>query len=82
VGKLIDSKKTIEKSPSLKNGIEAKLEDLIFYKNLYILNGVGGRGFVFAPFLAKQLIDSIFKDTKIEKTVESYRLFKKWVKRN
>ena len=43
VGKLIDSKKSFEKYPHLKNGFQIKNENLEMIENFYVLNGVGGR---------------------------------------
>ena len=55
VGKLVDSKKTLEEFPHLKNGSHIKDEMISTIDNLYVLNGVGGRGYVLSPYLAKNL---------------------------
>jgi len=81
VGEIIDSKKTIQEFPNLVNGTEVSSKKFIRYKNLYILNGVGGRGFTLAPYLAKQLVDNIINNTKIDKDIVVDRLFTKEVKR-
>ena len=82
VGKLIDSRKTIDKFPHLVNGSHVKDDMLSTIDNLYVLNGVGGRGFVLSPFLAKNLVDSIFKNNFLDSSIRTDRLFKRWVKKS
>lgn len=81
VGKMIDSKSTIEKYPHLVNGSHIKDNMLITYDNLFVLNGLGGRGFVLSPYLAYNLVESIVKKNKLEKDIITHRLFKRWVKK-
>ena len=81
VGKVIDSKKTLLEFPYLKNGTNVNEKRFTRYENLYILNGVGGRGFVFSPYLAKQLCDLIIYDKEVDDQININRLFKREVKR-
>lgn len=81
VGELVDSKATIEKFPHLKNGSHIKDEMLLQYENLYVLNGIGGRGFVLSPYLANQLVNHLVKNNKIQEEITTHRLFKRWVKK-
>ncbi|RXJ80692.1 FAD-binding oxidoreductase [Arcobacter sp. F2176] len=81
VGSLIDSKSTLNMFPYLKNGTPVKSDRFIRYENLFILNGVGGRGFVLSPYLAKKLVDFIKKNDTLEDEITVDRLFKKWVRR-
>ncbi|RXI25093.1 FAD-dependent oxidoreductase [Aliarcobacter trophiarum] len=81
VGALINSKKSFEVYPHIKKGAFIKDEQLILYKNLYTLNGVGGRGFVLAPYLAKVLSEFIINGSEIEKDVLNFRLFKRWARK-
>lgn len=81
VGKLIDSKRTLEKYPHLTNGSHIKNSMLISHENLFVLNGVGGRGFVLSPYLAKQLVDFIINGKEIDEEIKVDRLFKKWVRK-
>ncbi len=81
VGKLVDSKATIEKYPHLVNGSFIKDDMLLNFDNLYIINGVGGRGFVLSPYLAFTLVDNIIKNNKIQSDILTHRLFKRWVKK-
>lgn len=81
VGAIIDSKKTVEEFPYLKNGTNVDSKRFTRYKNFYILNGVGGRGFVLAPYLAKQLVDNIVDKKLIDEDIKVDRLFKREVRR-
>ena len=82
VGELIDSKRTIEKYPHLVNGSHVKNSMLSSYENLFVINGVGGRGFVLAPFLANSLIEYIFCKKELVEEIKTARLFKRWVKKS
>lgn len=81
VGSLIDSEKTLNMFPYLKNGTNVKSERFSRYDNLFVLNGVGGRGFVLAPYLAKKLVDFIKDKKELDEAITVDRLFKKWVRR-
>ena len=81
VGKLVDSEKSFEKYPHLKNGFQIKNENLEMINNLYILTGVGGRGFVLSPYLAYVLVENIFNNKELEEEITNYRLFKRWAKK-
>lgn len=81
LGKLVDSKKSFEKYPHLKNGFQIKNENLEMIDNLYILNGVGGRGFVLSLYLANKLVENIFNNEELEEEITNFRLFKRWAKK-
>ncbi len=81
VGKVIDSRCTIQEFPYLKNGTNVESKRFIRYENLYILNGVGGRGFVLSPYLAKKLVDNIVKQEEIDDNIKVDRLFKREVRK-
>ena len=81
VGKVIDSKRTIQEFPYLKNGTNVESKRFTRYENLYILNGVGGRGFVLSPYLAKKLVDSIVKQEDIDENIRVDRLFRREVRK-
>ncbi len=81
VGKLIDSKKSFEKYPHIKNGTHIKNENLIMIDNLFVLNGVGGRGFVLSLYLANELVQSALNDKKLDDEITNYRLFSRWAKK-
>lgn len=81
IGEMIDSKKTLTSFPCLKKGVKIQPEKFSRYKNLFCINAIGGRGFVLAPFLAKQLVDFIIHKIEINSTLKVDRLFKRWVKK-
>ncbi|MEA3353278.1 MAG: FAD-binding oxidoreductase [Campylobacterota bacterium] len=81
LGKLIDSKKTIEEFPHLKKGTYVPKQRFTRYENLYTLNGLGGRGFVLAPYLAKSLVELIIEDKNIDDDILCDRLFIREVKK-
>lgn len=81
VGKMIDSKATIEKYPHLINGSHVKNDMLKTYDNLFVLNGVGGRGYVLSPYLAYNLVENIVNKKELDEDIITHRLFKRWVKK-
>ncbi|MDY0328452.1 MAG: D-amino-acid oxidase, partial [Arcobacteraceae bacterium] len=81
VGEIIDEAKTLEDFPYLKNGTHVQEDRFTRYKNLFVLNGVGGRGFVLAPYLASKLVDFIVNQQQLPSSIKVDRLFKKWVKK-
>ncbi|UOX35600.1 FAD-binding oxidoreductase [Flavobacterium sediminilitoris] len=46
-------------------------------KNLHVLNGLGTRGVMLGPFLAKQLFDNIENNKPLEKEIDVDRFYKK-----
>jgi len=78
IGKIIDVGYMLEAHPSIKKGRTFPLK---YRENLYVLNGLGGRGFVFAPLMAKMLADNIVNNKEIDKRVNPDRLFWKWCRK-
>lgn len=78
VGKVIDVEWMLEHHPNIVKGAKPPLK---YHKNLYILNGVGGRGFVFSPLMAKWLSELIVDRRGIDSRVDPDRLFLKWARR-
>ena len=81
VGKVVDSKKSLKKYPNILNGERGSWHELEYHKNIYLINGVGGRGFVLAPYLANLLKESIFENQKIDSKLTSERLFYKYYRK-
>lgn len=81
IGKLVDSQKSLEKFPHIINGTHIKNSMLETINNLYVINAVGGRGFVLSPYLANQLVEHIINNKEIEESILSHRFFKRWAKR-
>lgn len=78
VGGLIDVSYMLSTYPSIKKGQKKPLKNM---KNLYVFNGLGGRGFVFAPLLAKWLVETMLEDKVLDKRVNPDRLFWKWCRK-
>jgi len=79
LGRVIDSKFMLEKYPKIKQGY--KKAPLQYLENIYVFNGLGGRGFVLAPLMAKWLIEYIFETKELDSRVNANRLFLKWARR-
>jgi len=78
VGRVVDSKFMLDNYPNLKKGNKYPLK---YIDNLFILNGLGARGFVLAPSMAKILVEYILDNRDIPKEVNPDRLFFKWCRR-
>jgi len=81
VGEIINSEKTLEEFPYLKNGTYVEPERFTRFQNSYVLSGVGGRGFVLSPYLAKKLVEKIVHNKDVDSCLCVDRLFKREVKR-
>lgn len=77
VGKVVDYEASLKKYPSIKNGTKISQDLLEYFPNIYIINALGSRGFVFGPYLAKILSENILKETPILKEVSTQKLFYK-----
>jgi len=78
IGKVIDVDYMLENHPSIKKGRKFPLK---YIDNLYVYNGLGGRGFVFAPMMARMLAEYIVDKKEIDARVNPDRLFWKWVRK-
>ena len=78
-GRVIDVPFMLETYPAITRGAKPELK---YMDNLYICNGLGGRGFVFAPLMAKLLSKMIISDTQIDSRVNPDRLFLKWCRKS
>ncbi len=81
VGELIDYDATLEKYPSIKNGTKIPKESLLYHPNIFIINALGSRGFVFAPYLAKILSQYLLEKTEIPEEISTQKLFFKYVRK-
>lgn len=81
VGGLINSQKTLELFPHIKKGTHVQNHRLSQYENLFVLNGLGGRGFVLAPYLAHLLCKHMVHQKELPATITTHRLFKRWAKK-
>jgi len=78
VGKVIDVPFMLEHYPKVLRGAKP---ELTYIDNLYVLNGLGGRGFVFAPLMAKILAEHIVEKKSLDERVNPDRLFLKWCRK-
>ncbi len=81
VGEVIDVSTMLEEHPKLPRGIKLK-EKPKKIENLYVCNGLGGRGFVFAPLMGKMLAENIVDKREIDERVNPDRLFVKWCRKS
>ena len=81
VGSVIDVPLMLKKHPKLVRGEKLKREPKKI-KNLYVINGLGGRGFVFAPLMGKMLAENIVEGKEIDSRVNPDRLFLKWCRKS
>jgi len=79
VGRVIDVPYMLEKYPLITKGAKPELKHM---KNLFICNGLGGRGFVFAPYMAELLSEAIVDAQEMDSRVNPDRLFLKWCRKS
>ena len=78
VGQVIDVPYMLETYPAVVRGAKPALQ---YVDGLYVLNGLGGRGFVFAPLMAKMLAECISSGAGTDSRVNPDRLFLKWARK-
>ena len=81
LGSVIDVPYILEEYPKITQGTKIK-EPAKKIGNLYVCNGLGGRGFVFGPLMGKQLALHIIDGTVIDPRMNPDRLFLKWCRRD
>lgn len=79
VGKVIDVAFMLETYPAIIRGAKPEMK---YIDNLFICNGLGGRGFVFAPLMAKMLAECIVEGKEVDIRVKTDRLFLKWCRKS
>ncbi len=78
VGGVVNVPYMLENYPAVTRGAKPPLE---YHPNLYVCNGLGGRGFVFAPLMAKWLSEHIVHHAPLDNRVNPDRLFLRWARR-
>jgi len=78
VGRVVDVSYMAEHHPNVFRGAKPELKH---FENLFVLNGLGGRGFVFAPLMAQWLSELIINGKEVDKRVDPDRLFLKWARK-
>ncbi len=79
VGAVVNAEKTIEKLPNILKKKKYNIKEYDYYKNLYMINGVGGYGFVLAPYLAQMLCSDIILNEPIESKLLPSRFLRRWL---
>ena len=59
----------------------SSVEEPEYYPALYMINGVGGYGFVQGPYLARQLSRHILYGEELDEKLAPERFFRRWIKR-
>ncbi|WP_345974233.1 FAD-dependent oxidoreductase [Sulfurimonas sp. HSL3-7] len=80
-GRVVDASGSLARGLDLINIKKIGDEQFVYYPELYMINGSGGYGFVFAPYLAKQLSDHICKGQALDPELSPSRFFKRWAKK-
>ena len=81
VGRVVDYEKTIKKYPKLLNGQKVDFDQFEYMEDIYMINGVGGYGFVLAPTLADDLYANMFENKKLNKNIDLARFVSRYAKR-
>jgi tRNA 5-methylaminomethyl-2-thiouridine biosynthesis bifunctional protein len=81
VGPVIHAKKCLEQHPELTTGKDVKMPMSSYHEGLYMINGVGGYGFVLAPYLAEQLASLITGGGQLDEGLQPSRFFSRWVRK-
>jgi len=73
VGPLIDAVRSLDEDMSALEG--NKEASLVVYESAYMINGVGGYGFVLAPYLAKLMSDHLVNKERLPEFLEPKRFY-------
>ncbi len=79
LGKVVDTEYMLERFPEVVKGAKPPLR---YLENLFICNGLGGRGFVFGPLMGKIAAELIVKGVAVDSRVDADRLFLKWCRKS
>ncbi|MEA3372816.1 MAG: FAD-dependent oxidoreductase [Campylobacterota bacterium] len=81
LGRIADTAKSIDLHPELLKGVKVPKEELVYHPNLYMINGVGGYGFVLGPYLAKQLSAHLINRSALDEQLDPTRFLYRWAKK-
>jgi len=79
LGPVVDFLKTVETLPKISQGKEYNINQYKYYPNLYMMNGVGGYGFVLAPYLAVMLRNYLVHGSAIDPLVLPSRFVRRYM---
>lgn len=79
LGPLVNAKKSLEEdSSALEGNTQASL---VYHNNLYMMNGVGGYGFVLAPYLATIMTEHFVQGKELPEFLEPKRFYYRMMKK-
>jgi tRNA 5-methylaminomethyl-2-thiouridine biosynthesis bifunctional protein len=81
IGALVNSKESLREDSKKFKCKKPDFSTFSYYKDLYMINGSGGYGFVLAPLLAKMLCEHIVEKKPLRESLVPARFFARWVKR-
>lgn len=79
LGKVIDVSYMLENHSAIVRGAKPEMK---YVDHLFVCNGLGGRGFVFAPLMAKLLAECIMDKKEVDVRMKTDRLFLKWCRKS
>lgn len=82
IGEIINHEESLKRHPSIKNGTKIPPKMLEYHADMYIINALGSRGFVVAPYLAKILSEKILNNIPIPKELSCEKLFYKFARKS
>lgn len=81
IGPVADYAASLQRHPELLKGIKVDASSLVYYPDLYMINGTGGYGFVLAPLLAQRLAAALTQETAIPAALDPTRFLYRHAKR-
>jgi glycine/D-amino acid oxidase-like deaminating enzyme len=81
VGRIIDSKSTINKYPQIINGKKLSTEEIEYHDNLFIFTGHTSKAFSVAFFCASIFADKLVNNAILPNSIDSNRLFFRWCRK-
>ncbi len=79
LGPFVKSEESLLEHPQILKGV--KDVDLVYYPSLYMINGVGGYGFVLAPYLSHLMAEHLLENKCLPKLLSTERFFYRWTKK-
>jgi len=79
LGPLIDAKKSLDSDETALKG--NKIASVITYPHVYMMNGVGGYGFVLAPYLAELMKGHLLDAQDLPELLDLKRFYYRWAKK-
>lgn len=81
IGPVVDAEKSMADDFNISKLKYMTSADFSYYRELYMINGTGGYGFVLAPYLAKQLCMDMLEGKGMNHALAPERFFRRWAKK-